>query len=220
MVKCPNCGKEITNGKFCGNCGTPIPEASINSINDNLSNNENNSEFCGNCGAKLKPGAKFCPSCGSPVVGSLNQDLSNTNSFDNINYSFGDTDSNINNNLNNGFDINNSKFDVNNTTNPNLNKFDTTNNVHSGFDTNTPNVSNKSLTLALILSFFIPGTGFMYLGKFKKGFVILIICALFSVTIFNPLGAFIWFICYAYNLYGVYKYYNENFTYFCFISCL
>ena len=26
--------------------------------------------FCGNCGQKLADGAKFCPSCGSPVAGS------------------------------------------------------------------------------------------------------------------------------------------------------
>ena len=55
MVKCPNCGKEITNGKFCSNCGTPIPEINIDLVDENNSN----SGFCGNCGAKLKPNAKL-----------------------------------------------------------------------------------------------------------------------------------------------------------------
>ncbi|MGN1363617.1 MAG: zinc-ribbon domain-containing protein [Methanobrevibacter sp.] len=190
MVKCPNCGKEITNGKFCGNCGTPVPEINADSM-DELNINLN-SGFCGNCGAKLKPNAKFCPACGSPIVGASyqNSNLSTINS--NIQpKSTGD------NNLN---------HDLNDNLNNNLNS-----NLNTSFNSNI-NVSNKSLTLALLLSFFIPGLGQIYLGNVKFGIFIFILCVLFTFTIIFPVGAFIWFVCYAYNLYSVYKYYNENFA--------
>ena len=27
MVVCPDCGKEVTDAKFCSNCGSRLPEA-------------------------------------------------------------------------------------------------------------------------------------------------------------------------------------------------
>ena len=50
MVKCPECGKEVENNNFCGNCGAPLQK--------------NN---CPNCGAPLSPGMKFCSSCGTKL---------------------------------------------------------------------------------------------------------------------------------------------------------
>ena len=33
MVECPNCGKEVGDNNFCGNCGTKIDKSNvINSI--------------------------------------------------------------------------------------------------------------------------------------------------------------------------------------------
>lgn len=204
MVKCPNCGKEITNGKFCSNCGTPIPEINIDLVDENNSN----SGFCGNCGAKLKPNAKFCPACGSPIVGASyhNSNLSTVNS--NIQPK-NTVNSNLNYNLNDGPNTN-SNFNSNINTNSNSN-----NNFNSNFNSNfnnNSNGSNKSLALALLLSFFIPGLGHLYLRNIKFGIFIFIICALSSLTILFPLGAFICIACYLYNLYSVYKYYNENFA--------
>ena len=46
---CPKCGT-----KFCTRCGARMDEAAGGGI-------------CAKCGAKLTPGAKFCPECGTPT---------------------------------------------------------------------------------------------------------------------------------------------------------
>ncbi len=48
-VTCPACHKTVAPGKFCAECGTPLPAGP---------------KFCSGCGAKLADGAKFCPECG------------------------------------------------------------------------------------------------------------------------------------------------------------
>ena len=51
MSKCPNCGAEVEIGmKFCGECGTPIPQV----------------KKCINCGTELPIKMKFCFECGAP----------------------------------------------------------------------------------------------------------------------------------------------------------
>jgi len=53
-MKCANCGEEIDDGmKFCGSCGTPVPQ----------------SKKCPACGASLPLKMKFCPECGAPQDG-------------------------------------------------------------------------------------------------------------------------------------------------------
>lgn len=47
---CTKCGATVT-GKFCSECGTPVP------VN----------KFCSNCGHEVKATAKFCSECGSPL---------------------------------------------------------------------------------------------------------------------------------------------------------
>lgn len=47
--KCLNCGAEVT-GKFCAECGTKVPEETLQ-------------KFCTNCGAKVT--GKFCSECGT-----------------------------------------------------------------------------------------------------------------------------------------------------------
>jgi hypothetical protein len=46
-MKCPNCGAQA-QGKFCGECGTPLEAAR-----------------CTSCNAKLTPGARYCTQCGT-----------------------------------------------------------------------------------------------------------------------------------------------------------
>ena len=53
---CKNCGTQILRGKFCAKCGTKISEAPPAELTDS---------FCASCKAPLKPGAKFCRTCGA-----------------------------------------------------------------------------------------------------------------------------------------------------------
>ena len=49
-MKCNNCGDEITEGmRFCGNCGTPVPQE----------------KKCISCGATIALRMRFCPDCGT-----------------------------------------------------------------------------------------------------------------------------------------------------------
>ena len=49
-MKCNNCGDEITEGmRFCGNCGTPVPQE----------------KKCVSCGATIALRMRFCPDCGT-----------------------------------------------------------------------------------------------------------------------------------------------------------
>jgi hypothetical protein len=51
-IICIECGNP-TSGKFCGICGTPLPQQISN---------------CGGCGESLQPNAKFCGKCGTSTV--------------------------------------------------------------------------------------------------------------------------------------------------------
>lgn len=53
-MTCPKCGSQAS-GKFCANCGSPLPAAALK-------------KFCSNCGTEVAPGAKFCASCGTPAA--------------------------------------------------------------------------------------------------------------------------------------------------------
>jgi membrane protease subunit (stomatin/prohibitin family) len=49
VAACPNCGAELTGGKFCPECGKPVAAK----------------RFCTECGKEIPPGVKFCPECGA-----------------------------------------------------------------------------------------------------------------------------------------------------------
>ncbi|MBQ8595397.1 MAG: SPFH domain-containing protein [Oscillospiraceae bacterium] len=49
MIDCPNCGKKVSKGKFCSQCGYSF------------------ANVCPKCGAKLDSGAKFCKECGASL---------------------------------------------------------------------------------------------------------------------------------------------------------
>jgi class 3 adenylate cyclase len=50
---CLQCGSNADGGKFCGDCGSPLPWE------------------CGNCGGENPPGKKFCRDCGAPATAAL-----------------------------------------------------------------------------------------------------------------------------------------------------
>ena len=52
MVKCSNCGAEVTNSDFCFNCGEKVEKY------------ESNSDVCPKCGAKNTKNTNFCKECG------------------------------------------------------------------------------------------------------------------------------------------------------------
>ncbi|MDP2892332.1 MAG: zinc ribbon domain-containing protein [Bacillota bacterium] len=49
-ITCPQCGKPVSSGKFCGNCGAEVGMV-----------------VCQRCGAKNQPGTKFCSECGNKL---------------------------------------------------------------------------------------------------------------------------------------------------------
>lgn len=51
QVKCPQCGAVSGGGRFCGNCGQPLPQKVV----------------CPNCGLDVSAGSKFCPNCGTRI---------------------------------------------------------------------------------------------------------------------------------------------------------
>ena len=91
MVICPDCGKEVTDAKFCSNCGAtlkPHVEETADAVEDNapaedvieenidigvMEEHQNDeieanivkkSKFCSNCGREVDVDIAFCPQCG------------------------------------------------------------------------------------------------------------------------------------------------------------
>lgn len=91
MVICPDCGKDVTDAKFCSNCGAtlkPTVEETFDVVEVNNDVVEDNGElievkvkeettndepedegvkktkFCANCGREVDVNTAFCPQCG------------------------------------------------------------------------------------------------------------------------------------------------------------
>lgn len=58
MVKCQNCGAEVTDSDFCFNCGAKV-ESAVDA----------NSGICPSCGAKNDKNTNFCRECGYKLEG-------------------------------------------------------------------------------------------------------------------------------------------------------
>ncbi|HVP24186.1 MAG TPA: SPFH domain-containing protein [Conexivisphaerales archaeon] len=72
MVICPNCKTQVpANSKFCPNCGFDFTKSSAPSAPPTAPPSPpagpSDGAFCTTCGKPLKPGAKFCGSCGASV---------------------------------------------------------------------------------------------------------------------------------------------------------
>lgn len=61
--RCANCGRE-GEGRFCANCGQPLPGAG------------GPTRFCSSCGAASEADALYCAECGAPVAGRPQKTLS------------------------------------------------------------------------------------------------------------------------------------------------
>lgn len=144
---------------LCTNCGEEIGDAKIcpncgNTIDSEPTENEGKDTFCTNCGSKLPENISFCPSCGASTTPKENQ----TNNRNNTKFC-----------QNCG-----SKIDEKAIICPKC-----------GVSTGKSN-SNKKMVIALILNivlgWFIPGIGQIYLGLTKKGIIMIVIYVICLMT--------------------------------------
>ena len=50
LIVCPECGKEVPQGKFCSECGCKLAK-----------------NVCPKCGNEIEANTKFCPECGEKI---------------------------------------------------------------------------------------------------------------------------------------------------------
>ncbi|NOZ87535.1 MAG: hypothetical protein GXP49_14965 [Deltaproteobacteria bacterium] len=73
-MKCPHCGHEQEDGKFCDMCGLALPKAPTKKIEDKIKKEEEEldreqlqiskeTHRCGQCGYSFK--GRRCPNCGT-----------------------------------------------------------------------------------------------------------------------------------------------------------
>ena len=66
-MKCPNCGREFLQGKYCPDCGTLVHSGPVNQGHSYSSSKDEEIKKCSDCGSSLKENDKFCPNCGANV---------------------------------------------------------------------------------------------------------------------------------------------------------
>ena len=181
MVICPDCGKEVTDAKFCSNCGASLNnvveetapvEETVETVqedkndvidvevkeetttNDSEANIVKKSKFCTNCGREVEVETAFCPQCGFNFNG--NEEKSQTKFCQTCG----------------------EKININAEICP-----------HCGVRVAGVAVSEeKSVALAAILSFLFPGLGHIYNGLAKKGVSFIVAYIISAVLIFLLIG--------------------------------
>ena len=61
MASCTSCGHDVTDKKFCPECGTPVQSA------ESVESENNAPGACPRCNSVVKPGTAFCMNCGSSL---------------------------------------------------------------------------------------------------------------------------------------------------------
>lgn len=64
-MKCPKCGREFFEGKFCPDCGTLVNSDYVRQEKSDSSFSGKEIKKCMDCGHVLKVNDKFCPNCGA-----------------------------------------------------------------------------------------------------------------------------------------------------------
>lgn len=181
MVICPDCGKDVTEAKFCSNCGASldspveeivddVPEEVIDDVTvedvpeevidvgvkeeSTEANIVKKSKFCSNCGKEVELEAVFCPQCG---------------------YNFTQTEEKPQTKFCQSCG---EKINVNAEICP-----------HCGVRVaNIRSSEEKNVLLSAILSFLFPGLGHLYLGLNKKGVSFIIAYIVSAILIFLLVG--------------------------------
>lgn len=179
MVFCPDCGKEVTDAKFCSNCGAtlnPPVEEVVETFEDNAPveqfkgdvidvevketidetepNTDKKSKFCANCGREVALETVFCPQCG---------------------YKFGEDKAEPQTKFCQSCG---EKININAEICP-----------HCGVRVaNIQTTEDKNVLLSAILSFLFPGLGHLYLGLNKKGVSYIIAYIVSAILVFILIG--------------------------------
>lgn len=176
--------------------------------------------ICQNCGDEMDDGAKFCRNCGSEII--PEEEIS-VESSKKVCPSCGiEVDEGMKFCKNCGAEINPEHDEVNQTKFcPNCGR-EMLNDVkfcpECGFSTNgqlnsinSPAVinSNKSPTLAAILSFFIIGLGQVYLGLTKKGIILFVLAIVSGMLMLVYIGFILWLLVWIYAIYDGYNSANK-----------
>lgn len=72
------------------------------------------------------------------------------------------------------------------------------------------NIAEKSMLVAMLISFFLSGLGLVYAGDVKKGLILFAIIVIFNILYYfvNPILGMGAFIAWIYSLYATYKQVN------------
>ena len=187
-MKCPECGREFFEGRFCPDCGTLVNSDYIHQNQSNSSSISEEIKKCRDCGHALKETDKFCPNCGA------NSHLNDGDSkkikinWDNISNSKGGTNSSKSkkgsNSSRSTVTAGSSKSTVNaGSSRSTVNSGSSKSTMNTGFSTSADNKNQGKSSLGFKDTFNNSST-------VKKFFILLAVCCV-GVMVLSAIGSFL-----------------------------